>query len=96
MVGYVPAKFYSKFGPKKTILIGGILLTASHILAAVILNADLGKTPATVLLFVIGVLGGQGACIIFLTALGAMLKQHSIICTSLVIILFVTLNVSID
>jgi len=80
----VPSKLYAKFGPKKTILIGGVLLTGAHILAAFVLGSDLGKFVATVLLFVLGIAGGQGACIIFLSALGAMLKQHSIICTSLV------------
>lgn len=83
-MGIVPSKLYAKFGPKKTILIGGVLLTGAHILAAFVLGSDLGKFVATILLFVLGIAGGQGACIIFLSALGAMLKQHSIICTSLV------------
>jgi hypothetical protein len=92
LTGIVPSKLYSKFGPKKTILIGGLLLTAAHILAAFVLGSDLGKFLATVLLFVLGIAGGQGACIIFLAAMGAMLKQHSIICTSLVSLsLFVNL-----
>ena len=58
LVGIVPAKLYQKFGPKKTMLIGGFLLTASHILAAIILNLDLSKTLATTLIFCIGVIGG--------------------------------------
>jgi hypothetical protein len=84
LVGIVPSILYAQQGPKKTILIGGILLTAAHILAAFVLEAQFGKSLATILLFVVGVVGGQGACIIFFSALGAMLKQHSIICTSLV------------
>eukprot|EP00347_Sterkiella_histriomuscorum_P000271 403376522 len=84
LVGYVPSKFYRKFGPKKTILIGGALITIAHVVAAIVLQLELSKNVATVLLFIIGVLGGQGACIVFLTALGATLKMHSIVSTSLV------------
>ena len=84
LVGIVPSKLYSKFGPKKTMIIGGALITGAHILAALILSLEMSRLPATVLLFCLGVAGGQGACIIFLSAMGAMLKQHSIICTSLV------------
>lgn len=58
LVGYVPSKLYSRYGPKKTILVGGLLLTASHILSALILNLDLGKFLATILLFSAGVAGG--------------------------------------
>jgi len=75
---------FSKYGPKKTIFIGGVLLTSAHILAAVLLMGNFGNFIATLLMFIVGVVGGQGACIIFFSALGAMLKQHSIICTSLV------------
>lgn len=78
----VPSYLYSKYGPKKTILIGGVLLTAAHILAAVLLMVNLGSFLATIFMFAVGVVGGQGACIIFFSALGAMLKQHSIICTA--------------
>ena len=83
-MGIVPSKLFARFGPKKTILIGGILLTAAHIVAAFILHANFENGLATILIFIVGIAGGQGACIIFLTSLGAMLKQHSIICTSLV------------
>ena len=60
------------------------MITVAHILAILTLNSNLGKTSATVLLFLVGVIGGQGALIVFLTALGATLKMHSIISTSLV------------
>lgn len=56
----------------------------AHIIAVITLNANLGRTGATVALFLVGVMGGQGALIVFLTALGAVLKMHSIISTSLV------------
>ena len=58
LVGIVPSILYKKFGPKKSILIGGFLLTAAHILAAFILSHDLGRFLSTVLLFCIGVVGG--------------------------------------
>lgn len=84
MIGYVPSKFYRRYGPKKTIIIGGFLITVAHVIAAIILQLELSKGVATVLLFLIGVIGGQGACIVFLTALGAALKMHTIISTSMV------------
>jgi hypothetical protein len=74
LVGVVPSHLYSKYGPKKTILIGGALITVAHLLAATLLMANFGSFLATVLMFIVGVVGGQGACIIFFSALGAMLK----------------------
>jgi hypothetical protein len=60
------------------------MITIAHILSILVLNISMSKSAATVTLFVIGVIGGQGACIVFLTSLGAVLKMHSIISTSLV------------
>ncbi|CDW91191.1 UNKNOWN [Stylonychia lemnae] len=84
LFGIVPSRLYSAFGPKKTILIGGILLTIAHVTAALIIDANLSKNAATALLFTIGILGGQGACIIFLSSLGAMHKLHSTVCSCLI------------
>lgn len=85
LVGIVPSFLFTSLGPKKTILLGGLLITVAHIIAAVVLNSgSMNKSTATALLFITGILGGQGACIIFFSAAGAALKQNSIICTSLV------------
>lgn len=74
----------------------GLLITVAHIIAAIALNANLGRTSATVSLFLVGVMGGQGALIVFLTALGATLKMHSIISTSLVGFALHILNSNLD
>ena len=84
LVGYIPARFYRRYGPKKTILIGGTMLTIAHIISLLILTLEIKSGVATILMFVAGIMGGQGACIVFLSALGATLKMHSIISTSLV------------
>jgi hypothetical protein len=58
LTGIVPSILYKKFGPKKSILIGGGLLTICHIISALILGADLGKTIAGFLLFFVAIVGG--------------------------------------
>ena len=67
-------------------MIGGVMLTAAHILAAMMLNSNKSgkEDTSTFLVFLIGIIGGQGASIIFLSILTAMLKWNSIVSTGLV------------
>jgi hypothetical protein len=39
LFGVLPSKLYRKYGPRKTMLIGGILLTGAHVAAALMLNS---------------------------------------------------------
>jgi hypothetical protein len=60
------------------------MLTIAHIIAAFTLTQNNKDSTSTILLFIVGIVGGQGSCIIFLSTLSTMLRYHSIICTSLV------------
>ena len=85
LFGILPAKLLSMYGHKKTIILGGLFLTGAHVLAAFMLSSNRpNDTLTTFLLFAVAVLGGQGACIIFLSTLYFQLRYHSIICTHLV------------
>jgi hypothetical protein len=73
---------YDNFGVKKTLLFSGGVLTATHLIYTILLNSD-GKGPAFIL-FLVGVIGGIAANVIFVTVLNAMLTYHYIINTNLV------------
>jgi hypothetical protein len=78
-----PSYLYRRYGPRKTIIFGGLLLTAAHLVAALMLSSNKTDSFSTILLFLVGIIGGQGASIIFITTLSFMLRYHSIICTHL-------------
>lgn len=58
LIGLVPSILYDKYGVKKTIFIGGLLLTAAHLMAALMLNSEKTGGASTILLFIVGVVGG--------------------------------------
>lgn len=58
MVGIVPSILYEEYGVKKTIFIGGVLLTIAHVIAALMLNSDKSGSVSTLMLFIIGIIGG--------------------------------------
>lgn len=73
-------------------IIGGSLLSLAHVLAGLMLNSTrTADSFTTAGLFIIGILGGQGASIIFISTLSFMLRYHSIVCSHLVYILLVNL-----
>ena len=85
LCGIVPAKLYKRFGAKRTIMLGGILLSGSHILTAVMINiSSSSSTLTTIVLFLIAIFGGQGASIIFISSLCYSIKYHSLLCTHLI------------
>ncbi len=59
------------------------MITAAHLSAAMLLKSTKNDNFTTFVLFMIGIIGGQGACIIFISTLSYMLSYHSIICSHL-------------
>jgi len=82
MTAIIPAMITEKIGARKTIILGGLLITGCHILGALIFSGS--SSPSVIMLFLLGIVGGQGASMIFLSAWSAMLKYHSILCTNLI------------
>lgn len=84
-MGIIPALLADNIGSRKTMLFGGLLLTGAHLLGAMMFADSTEKTDNSVcMLFLMGIVGGQGASMIFLSAWAAMLKYHSILNTSLI------------
>lgn len=85
LTGIVPSKLYKRFGAKQTIFLGGILLGGAHVATAILINISSSSSSATTfLLFLIAIIGGQGACIIYLSAICYSIKYHSILCTHMI------------
>jgi MFS family permease len=83
LTGIIPSILSDKIGARKTMLLGGLLITASHIFGAMMFAGG-SNSVSVFTLFLIGIVGGQGASMIFLSAWSAMLKYHSILCTNLI------------
>ena len=80
----LPAKLFKRFGAKNTLFIGGALLGGAHITAGVMLSlSSLSGTVSSFLLFLIAIVGGQGASIMFVSSIGYMAKYYSVLCTHL-------------
>ena len=82
LCGIFTPTLYDNFGVKKTLILAGGVLTGTHLVYCILLNSD-GRGPAF-LLFLVGVVGGVAANVIFVTVLNAMLTYHYIINTNLV------------
>jgi len=61
------------------------MLTIAHVISLLMLSAE-SKSGflTTFLLFTMGVIGGQGACVIFISTWTAAVRYHSILCSSLI------------
>ena len=56
LTGIVPSMVTEKVGARKAILFGGLLLTACHILAALMFAGS--NSVSSLMLFLIGIVGG--------------------------------------
>lgn len=84
LFGLLPAYLLKLFNNKKSILLGGILLIVSLILSYVMVK-DEGRRKdiannSTLILFVIAVLGGQGAALTLMALLQSVLDSMSVLC----------------
>jgi len=57
--GIGPSYFHRKYGVQKSMIFGGLMLTGAHLIGLMMLNSEnRGDSFATLLLFIMGVIGG--------------------------------------
>jgi len=84
--GFIPAKVLHYFGTRKSILIGGAVLSLCQLVASKIVNGepDLILRNGYLTACCIGGIAGQGACLIFLATTQALLTHSTVIASALV------------
>jgi len=84
LFGFIPASLLKVF-EKKSFIVGGLLLVVAHVLAAVMItytgNRKAIMNNSSLYTFLIAVLGGQGASLIFIATLQSVLSSMTVVCT---------------
>jgi len=87
LFGFLPAFLLKMFG-RKSFIVGGLLITAAHVLAAVMItyagNKKAIMNNSSLMAFLIAILGGQGASLIFIALLQTVMAAMSVVCTHFV------------
>jgi len=90
----VPAFLLKLFDTKKSMILGGALVTVAHVLALVMINYAGNRKSimdnSTMMVFLIAILGGQGACLLLLTLLQSLFTAMSVVCVHFVSSLMVS------
>jgi hypothetical protein len=86
LFGIIPGLILYKFKPRRSIGLGVALITIALLLTSALVESESSKVAqnSKLLLFVVCLLSGQGACLVLLSSLQALMNQQTVLASAVI------------